>query len=364
MRKLPSGRWQAFYTGSDSALHYALSTFEAQGDAEAWLTDERRLIAAGTWTAPKSRREVAEAAKPILFGEYAATWLKTRLLKNGAKLKPRTSAHYQGLLDKQLAPFDHVPVRDIDPGAVKSWWGDLDESAPTLRAHAYGLLKAILETATDDGHLPTNPVHIRGAGAARRVHKVEPLSLKELEKLVAAMPERLRAMTLLGSWCALRFGELIELRHKDIDLKAEVIHVRRAAVRVHGEVIIGTPKSDAGTRTVAIPPHLIPVLRDHMAKNITGGKNGLLFPASHGGTLAVSTLQKSFYPARKMAGRPDLHWHDLRHTGATLAAQTGATLAELMARLGHSTPGAAMIYQHAAKGRDTEIAKAMSKMVE
>ena len=67
-----------------------------------------------------------------------------------------------------------------------------------------------------------------------------------------------------------------------------------------------------------------------------------------------------FYPAREAAGRPDLRFHDLRHTGAILAAATGATLAELMARLGHSTPGAAMRYQHAAADRDKVIAPALS----
>jgi integrase len=64
------------------------------------------------------------------------------------------------------------------------------------------------------------------------------------------------------------------------------------------------------------------------------------------------------------AGRPDARWHDLRHTGAVLAAQTGASLAELMGRLGHSTPGAALIYQHAAAGRDAQIAAALSRLVE
>ena len=75
-----------------------------------------------------------------------------------------------------------------------------------------------------------------------------------------------------------------------------------------------------------------------------------------------STLNGVFYPAREAAGRPDLRFHDLRHTGATLAAATGATLAELMARLGHSRPGAAMRYQHAAAERDKIIAEALSKL--
>jgi len=70
-----------------------------------------------------------------------------------------------------------------------------------------------------------------------------------------------------------------------------------------------------------------------------------------------------YYHARHFAGRDDLRIHDLRHTGAVLAAQTGATLAELMSRLGHSTPQAALRYQHAAAERDHEIARRLSLMV-
>jgi integrase len=73
---------------------------------------------------------------------------------------------------------------------------------------------------------------------------------------------------------------------------------------------------------------------------------------------------RHWYKARKAAGRDDLRWHDLRHSGAVLAAATGASLAELMARLGHSTPQAAMRYQHAAQGRDREIAALLSKIAE
>ena len=266
------------------------------------------------------------------------------------------------MLDNQLKTWGALPINDIRPEMVRDWHANLNKKHATTRAHAYGLLRTILATAVSDGLLPVNPCHIRGGGTAKRIHKTEPLSLPELEGLVAAMPAKYRPMTLLAAWCALRFGELVELRRKDIDLKAGVIRVRRGAVRADGQVIIGTPKSEAGIRDVAIPPHLIPMLKDHLNKNITGGKEGLLFPAAHGGTLAPSTLYKSFYPARDKAGRPDLRWHDLRHTGAVLAAQTGATLAELMGRLGHSTPSATLRYQHAAEGRDAQIAQRLSAL--
>ena len=172
-------------------------------------------------------------------------------------------------------------------------------------------------------------------------------------------------MLMLSAWCALRFGEVTELRRRDLDLKNGVIHVRRGVVRAAGEVVVGDPKSTAGTRDVAIPPHLLPMLKAHLEAMPLRGRDALVFPAADGvSNIAPSTLYRVFYPAREAAGRPDLRWHDLRHTGAVLAAQTGATLAELMGRLGHSTPQAALRYQHAAQGRDAEIARRLSAMAE
>jgi integrase len=195
---------------------------------------------------------------------------------------------------------------------------------------------------------------------------VQPATLAELETIVAELPDRYQLMALLAAWCAMRFGELTELRRGDVDLRANRVKIRRGVVRVDGEFIIGPPKSDAGVRDVAIPPHLLPMVRDHLARHTASGKDALLFPAAADGNhhMAPSTLYKVYYPARKAAGRPDLRWHDLRHTGAVLAAQTGATLAELMGRLGHSTPGAAMRYQHAAADRDAEIARRLSALIE
>jgi integrase len=197
------------------------------------------------------------------------------------------------------------------------------------------------------------------------VHKLKPASLAELEAIVEAMPERYRLMVLLAAWCGLRFGELTELRRHDMDVKAGVIRVRRGVVRVDGEFIVGPPKTDAGIRDVAIPPHLIPMVREHLSGNIAGGREGLLFAGADGVThLAPSSLYKVYYPARAMAGRSDLRFHDVRHTGAVLAASTGATLAELMGRLGHTTAGAAMRYQHASQDRDQAIAAALSALVQ
>jgi integrase len=113
---------------------------------------------------------------------------------------------------------------------------------------------------------------------------------------------------------------------------------------------------------VAIPPHITPAVERHLAEYVGASADSLLFPAKRGGHLQPSTFKLYFYKARAKAKRPDLRFHDLRHSGAVMAAQAGATLAELMSRLGHSTPAAALRYQHAAQGRDKAIAAALSQL--
>jgi integrase len=156
---------------------------------------------------------------------------------------------------------------------------------PTLRSHAYSLLRTILASAVNDELIDANPARIVGAGRAKRVHRIRPASVSELGELTEAMPERLRLMVTLASWCALRFGEIVELRRGDIDFNAEVIRIRRAAVHTRGAYSITTPESEAGVRDVAIPPHVIPLIEAHLAKCGGTGRDSLIFPADNGGHL-------------------------------------------------------------------------------
>jgi len=369
LRQFRSGRWKASYT-HDGELYEAPNTFSARIDAEAWLTDRRREIDNDLWLPPPAadQRKKAAAAKKaaaVKFGDYAKQWLATRTVR-GRELRPRTREHYEKLLENHIYPtFKNKPLRDITIAAVDKWYATTLPKNPTMRAHAYSLLRTILETArTRDRLIPDNPCLIRGAGTVRRAIKPKPATVEQLATITESMPEQYRAMVLLAYWCAMRFGELVELRRKDVDLDDEVVHVRRAAARVEGGWVEGDPKSDAGIRDVAIPPHLIEPLKCHLTK-IGKGKDALLFPAKDTDKhLQPSTLYRHWYKARTKANRKDLRFHDLRHSGAVLAALTGATLAELMARLGHSTPAAAMRYQHAAQGRDKEIAALLSKMAQ
>lgn len=374
--KLPSGRYRAMYFGPDGRRYKADKTFLTEKDARGWLSLRQSEIIRKSWVPPEA--DLVPAPKLTLTA-YADQWLEHR------DLKDRTRQHYRRLLDDHILPaLGPHPLASITSDDVRAWHTKLaDNGAPTLRAHAYGLLRTIMSTAASDGKIKTNPCVIRGGGSAKRVHKIRPASLDEIATIAAAMPENQRTMVLLAGWCALRFGELTELRRKDViifeppapdankspddedvPVAYGIVRVERAVVRVDAGFQVTTPKSDAGIRDVEVPPHLLPAIKDHLERFVGPEREALLFPAAHGGHLAPATLYRRFYTARSEAGRDDLRWHDLRHSGAVLAAATGATLAELMARLGHSTPAAAMRYQHAARGRDRQIAALLSKMVE
>lgn len=337
-------------------FYEAPTTFALKQDGEAWLTDRRREIDRNLWS-PSSGQDDRPNA---VFADYAEEWLKRRTVK-GRPLKDRTIEHYEALLEDHINPtFGRVTVRSINPDAVRKWYATCAVGAPVIRAHSYSLLSTILGTAASEGIADTNPCTISGAGNTERRVKIRPATLAELETITTEMPQHLQLMVLLAAWCALRFGELAELRRKDI--VGNVIQVRRGVVRVDGDTRVTTPKSTAGSRDVAIPPHLLPLVERHLHNHTGPARESLLFPAVNGGHLQPSSLYRHYYSAREAAKRPDLRFHDLRHTGATLAAQTGATLAELMGRLGHSTVSAALKYQHIAADRDAQIAAALSKI--
>jgi len=368
VEKRANGRYRAAYTGPDRGLYRAPMTFGSKDDAIAWLSARRAEIEMQVWAPDVAARGAASRSVPTLQA-FADVWLETRKTK-GRELRPTTRRQYRMLLDRFIYPtFGDMRIDKISSEDVNDWYDALAPGRETIRAQSYSLLRTIFASAASERPhplIPYNPAHIRGAGNTKRAHHVEPATLEELRVIVEELPDRYKLMALLAAWCAMRFGELAEVRRGDIDLRTNRVKIRRGVVRVDGEFIIGQPKSDAGVRDVAIPPHLMPLVKDHLSDHTAPGRDALLFPASadENSHMAPSTLYRVYYPAREVAGRKDLRWHDLRHTGAVLAAQTGATLAELMGRLGHTTPGAAMRYQHAAADRDAEIARRLSELAD
>ena len=365
LRKLPSGKYQASYIGTDQRRHCSPTTFTAKIDAEGWLAAESRMLERQQWEPPgerADRKQRERRAESETISTYASKWLAEGV--SSGRLRPLTQLDYRRSLDLHILPtLGDLPLAELTRSAVRTWNDStLADTPPRARSKAYALLRALMNSAVQDDLTAVSPVHLRGAGVARRKHELEPASIEELVVIVAAMPDRLKLIVQLAAWCALRYGELAGLRRNDVNLRTRQLRITRSVSYLPGETVVGPPKTKAGTRRVAIPPHLMPAVQEHLTQHVLPGQDALLFAGDAGGFLHESVMHRHWSRARKKAGRPDLHFHDLRHTGATLAAQAGATTAELQARLGHATPDAAMIYQHAARQRDEQLAIALSRM--
>jgi len=359
IRKRASGRFQARYTGPDGLTHSAPITFERKTDAAKWLSVKETEITRAEWINPD--------AGQVSFEVYANVWMQDRVLKT------RTRELYDGLLRNHLIPtFGAEPVASITLARIRRWRKERLDAGPNVDrpfgpvtvAKAYRLLHAILETAADDELIRRNPARIEGAGNEDSPEReIIPLAL--VFDIMAKLPDRYRVLVLMATFTQLRFGELAGLRRHRLDLNACTVQVIEASVQPgKGALLTEPPKSRAGLRTVSFPAEIVPDLRDHLALFAEPGSQGHVFVGPKGGTLRRNNFNPIWSAAVAAVGLPDAHFHDLRHTGGTLAATTGATTKELMARLGHSSTRAAMIYQHATKERDKAIADALGQFAD
>lgn len=184
-------------------------------------------------------------------------------------------------------------------------------------------------------------------------------------ELADLMPPRLRALVLLATFASLRWGEVAALRRMVVDLTAGTVSIRQQHVELDtGELLVGPPKSRAGVRTVAIQEGIIPALREHLDQFTAPEADALIFTGARGRHPPPEQL-----PALGQVGRehnedrgPGPHFHDLRHTGNHRRG-SGASLEDLMQRMGHDSVRAGLIYQHSTAEADRRIADAMNAKI-
>lgn len=361
VEKLPSKRYRARYMGPDGVRYSAPSTFRTVDEAGDYLSREAADISRGKWR-PPTLRDVEVWQDPEAGPLFA---LFARRFHEGLEVEPRTAKEYRRLLERRLVPtFGGLHLNEITVEQVDDWFATLSKTR-TERARAYERLAAIMKHAVRRGHIAQSPCLVVGGTSAPAAKPRDIATTHEVEQMTKAMPPEYAVAVTLGSWCALRIGEIRELRRKDINRATATVMVRRA-VSLSDEVahLVKEPKSDAGRRDVSVPAHVWPLLESHLDEFVGPDDNALLFHSvrDEDRHLAYSVFHGRWDNARKSVGRPDLRFHDLRHTGLTWTARTGATLKEIMARGGHSTVGASIRYQAASTKRDRAISDALSTM--
>lgn len=353
VRELKSGQWQARYRGPDGNMRPADHTFPSKTDAEVWLTRKEAEILNDEWINPDDGR--------VPLAEYAAAWIEER-----PNLRPKTIRLYKYLLRCHLEPaLGSKGVAEIKEAQVRRWRKSLldAEVSAVTTAKAYRLLKAIMNTAVDDGLIKRNPCRIKGAGQEKSPERAA-LTIPQVYALAEAIDQRYRAFVLLGTFGSLRWGELAALRRSDIDLEACTVRVERQLTETKaGGPSFGPPKSDAGVRLVPFTDMIVADLRWHITCFAQDGDDGLVFASPTGTPLRHSNFYRRVWlKAVTKTGLSGVHFHDLRHTGNTLSADAGANLRELMERMGHASTRAALIYLHSTSERQRKIADEVGKL--
>lgn len=325
-------------------------TFTRRKDADAYLTTVEAERLRGVVIDPRRARATVR--------EYGTDWLAKR-----HNLSEKTVELYTVLLERHIYPtFGDTALGAVTPSSVRTWHAALGKRHQSTAAKSYRLLRQIMNTALADEIITRNPCLVKGAGQETAAER--PIAgPAEVQALADAMPERLRVAVLLAAWCQLRRGELLGLRRKDIDpLNGRLtIAATRITTKEHG-LFEKEPKTEAGRRTLSVPSNILPALRDHLETYVGPEPDAPVLVGEYGGAVIPGVLQAAWHRARVKIGRPELHLHDLRHSGLTWAAVKGAATRELMRRAGHASPAAALRYQHATEERDQEIAEALASL--
>lgn len=352
IRRLPSGRWQASYLGTDGLRRNAPRTFSTKADGHAWLTVRQSELLRGDWIDPDLGR--------ITVDRFATRWIAEH------QLSPRTRDLYEGLNRLHIRPFlGPAPLSSLTTEGVRTWRAELlatGRSDGTV-VKAYRLLRAVLNTAVDDGRLNRNPCRIRGADTSHAPERPV-ATVAQVFALADAVGPQYRAFVLTAALTSLRWGELVALRRRDVDLVEGMAFVQRSLLERKGRLEVALPKNNS-VRVVTLPGVLIVELRRHFDR-VSDNPDAPLFTGERGATPRRGNWRANvgWREAVLAAGLPaGFHFHDLRHTGNHLVAQSGASTRELMQRMGHSTMRAALIYQHATEARSRDLADRLDALV-
>jgi integrase len=325
--------------------------FSVAKDAQRFKLDIERKRQAGILYQPQPER----------FGMYAAAWLKRyeRGAAGRVHPRPRTVETVHELLAK-LRPLNDLTLERIRRPVVEDLVTGLAGETPRRAEMTLGLLKRILRSAEERGQ-PVDPgvFYVRVAKPEEREPRF--LTWEEADELGSWMPEYISRIVPVAIFTMLRRGEILALRDRDIYFEDGAIAVFAQAQRGRR----AKTKTLAGRRTVDVGPIVLKLLREQQLARAPNA-DGLLFPASSGGPFDGNNfMYRVFKPAARAAAIPELTFHDLRHTGASLMIAAGCHVKVIAEQMGHADGGALVLkrYGHLYKGARRQAAIATESHV-
>jgi integrase len=354
------GRWEAKYTAHT-----------ADGPKRRTLYGKTRKE-----VADKLARALADRASGYTFdtenmtvGEYLDRWLND---SDKGSVRTSTYERHEQIVRLHLNPaIGRVKLSKLTPAHVQGLYRDKLDSglSPATVQKIHAVLHKALAQALKWNMIPRNATDAVKAPRPAP-EEMYPLSPEEASKLMeAAHGDKLEALYILAVQTGMRQGELLALKWEDVDLNRGVIHVRRTLVRNGGRIALGEPKTKNSRRPVNFTGAAVKALKTHLEQQLEDIErlgdlycdDGLVFTSGVGTLINPSNLRRrSFAPLLQRARLPQIRFHDLRHTCATLLLSRNTNPRLVQALLGHATVAITLdTYSHIIPGMGNLTARTM-----
>jgi integrase len=291
----------------------------------------------------------------MTLGEYLDRWLTDAVRDT---VRQRTYERYEQIARVHIKPtLGRIKLKGLTPAHVRGLYREKVDAglAPRTVQYIHVTLQKALSQAVADGLISRSAAaSVKAPRPAKK--EIQPLSPDQARAfLAAAVGDRFEALYVVAVHCGLRQGELLGLKWEDVDFEAGALQVRRTLSEARTGHRFEPPKNGKG-RSVRLTPHAVEALRVHLDHQLdeigSSGDHyrdqGLVFPSRVGTPMnAKNLIARSFKPLLKRAGLPDIRFHDLRHTFATLMLRNGEHPKVVQEMLGHATIAITMdTYSH------------------
>jgi integrase len=295
-----------------------------------------------------------------------------RWLEDAARTTIRVTTYqsYRGVIKNHINErIGGVPLAKLSAAHIQALYADMeaDGCSARVRQLTHAVLRRALKQAIRWSLLMWNPCD---AVQPPRVPHVEMVVLQPQEVTIlleAAKSERLEALFVLAVTTGMRLGELLGLQWHNVDLQRGAIQVRHTLVDVVGILELAEPKTQKSRRSIHLPEMAIKALSEHREAMIAEGLGDLpwVFCTPNGNPIRRSHFNAyTFKPFLARAGLPDIRFHDLRHTSATLLLSAGVHPKVVQERLGHAQIGVTLdTYSHVLPGMQREAAAKFDEML-
>ena len=357
--KRPNGRWQAQVTIKGKRI---TKTFPTQGKCRQWIREINK----------QKEKGLTISSSRTTYGGFLQRWLED--IK--ASVRPKTLYQYGGIVRNHILPaLGETKLMDLNPEIIQRLYTSKRKQGVGSRTISliHAVIHRSLEMAKKQGMIGLNPAQVVEKS---KVSKKEMSVLNEHQAqqlLIAAQGDRYETLLHLAITTGMRYGEILGLKWVDLDWVSSEIQVVRQLQRIPKQgYAFSPPKTNAGRRMIKLGTESLKKLgeqldRQEFDKRLAGSKwedNGLIFTSSRGRPMEQKIVHNEFKQILKKAGLPNIRFHDLRHTAATLMLLSNIPILIVSRRLGHAKVSTTLdIYGHFIPGMQDQAAQMMDELV-